>query len=56
MYIKIILLICACCVIGVVDVKLAQEEQCMRMGLRSSGPLRIVAIYTIDIFIRGSYL
>ena len=42
--------------IGVVDVKLAQEEQCTKMGLRSSSPLRFAAIQTIDIFTRGCYL
>ena len=42
--------------IGVVDVKLAKETHCTRWGLRSSSPLRVVAIQTIDIFIRGCYL
>ena len=37
---------------GVVDVKLAQETHCIRWGLRSSSPLKVVAIQTIDIFIR----
>ena len=36
--------------IGVVDVKLAKETHCTRWGLRSSSPLRVVAIQTIDIF------
>ena len=42
--------------IGVVDVKLAKETHCTMWGLRSSSPLRIAAIQTIDIFIRGCYL
>ena len=37
---------------GVVDVKLAKETHCIRWGLRSSSPLKVVAIQTIDIFIR----
>ena len=30
--------------VGVVDVKLAKETHCTRWGLRSSRPLRVVAI------------
>ena len=37
---------------GVVDVKLAKETHCIRWGLRSWSPLKVVAIQTIDIFIR----
>ena len=42
--------------IGVVGVKLARRTHCPKWGLRSSSPLRAVAIQTIDIFIRGQYL
>ena len=41
---------------GVVDVKLAKETNCTKWGLRSSSPLRVVAIEPTDIFIRGCYL
>ena len=41
--------------ISVVDVKLAKETHCKRWGLRSSCPLRVVGIETIDIF-KGCYL
>ena len=39
----------------VVDVKLAMETYYTRWGLRSSIPLRFVAIQTLGIFIRGCY-
>ena len=42
--------------IGVIVVKLAQEVSYTRMGLRSMRSLRVVAIHTIDVFIRDCYL
>ena len=41
---------------GVVAVKLAKKTHCTSWGLRSLSPLRVVAIQTIGIFIRGRYL
>ena len=42
--------------LGVIDVKPAELIVTFRRGLRSSSSLRVVAIQTIDIFIRGCYL
>ena len=39
--------------LGVVDVKLGKETYCKRWGLRSGSSLRVVAIQTINIFIRN---
>ena len=41
---------------GVVDVTVGNDVDCTRYELRSSNTLRVVAIQTIDIFIRGCYL
>ena len=41
---------------GMADVKLTKENHNTRWELRSSGPLRVAANQTIDIFIRGCYL
>ena len=40
----------------VMDMKLAKEIYCTKKGVRSSNVLRVVAIQTIDSFIRGCYL